>query len=95
MSNKHNNSQQNAPVLPGEEVAAGTAPAVSAQAAPADETVPPREKAAYILFTATVALAIVAALALPPLLNLTGAQVERTVMVSMAPILIAVIILLR
>lgn len=95
MSNKHNNFQQNAPVLSGEEVAAGTAAAVSAQAAPAAETVPSREKAAYILFTATVALAIVAALVLPPLLNLTGAQVERAVMVSMAPILIAVIILLR
>lgn len=95
MSNKHNNSQQNAPVSSGEEIMADTANAAPAQAASSVETVPPREKAAYIIFTATVALALVAALALPPLLNMTGAQVERAVMISMAPILIAVIILLR
>ncbi|MFA6584770.1 MAG: hypothetical protein WCS77_10775, partial [Elusimicrobiaceae bacterium] len=53
------------------------------------------EKAAYIVFAAVVALAIITGWTLPRLLNMPEATVEKAIMVGMVPFLLFVLIKLR
>lgn len=74
---------------------AETVPAAAAPVQTASDNTPAGEKIGYTVFIAVVAVAIVAGMVLPPLLNVPNAKVERAIMAGMVPFLIFVLIKLR